>query len=260
MKYGVVSLFPEWVEQVGQFGVLQRALERGKISIEGFNPRDHAVDNHRTVDDRPFGGGPGMLMQIDTTRAALAQAKAALPQAPVVYLSPQGRELDQRLVGELARLPEIILLAGRYEGIDERLVAEQVDFEVSLGDYVLSGGELGAMVLIDAVSRLIPGVLGDQASAEQDSFSNLWLDCPHYTRPVDYHGETVPEVLRSGHHGRIEQWRLRQGIERSWDRRPDLFERRTLSQTELSIVNEHLSTLEKASTTRDGKDDEKPDH
>ena len=195
MKYGVVSLFPEWVEQVGQFGVLQQRSS-GKISIEGFNPRDHAVDNHRTVDDRPFGGGPGMLMQIDTARAALAQAKAALPQAPVVYLSPQGRKLDQRLVGELARLPELILLAGRYEGIDERLVAEQVDFEVSLGDYVLSGGELGAMVLIDAVSRLIPGVLGGQASAEQDSFSNLWLDCPHYTRPVDYHGETVPEVLR----------------------------------------------------------------
>jgi len=199
-------------------------------------------------------------MQVSTTQAALAAARQALPQAPVVYLSPQGRQLDQPLVQELARMPQLILLAGRYEGVDERLVAQQVDLEVSLGDYVLSGGELGAMVLIDAVSRMIPGVLGDQASAEQDSFANHWLDCPHYTRPVDYQGHQVPAVLRSGHHGRIEEWRLRQSIDRSWDRRPDLFERKTLSTTELSMVNEHLSTLEKASTTRDGKDDEKPDY
>ena len=201
-----------------------------------------------------------MLMQLSTTQAALDAARQALPQAPVVYLSPQGRQLDQPLVQELARMPQLILLAGRYEGVDERLVAQQVDLEVSLGDYVLSGGELGAMVLIDAVSRMIPGVLGDQASAEQDSFANHWLDCPHYTRPVDYQGHQVPAVLRSGHHGRIEEWRLRQSIDRSWDRRPDLFERKTLSTTELSMVNEHLSTLEKASTTRDGKDDEKPDY
>ena len=190
----------------------------------------------------------------------MCSGRAALPQAPVVYLSPQGRQLDQALVTEMARLPQMILLAGRYEGVDERLVAEQVDYEVSLGDYVLSGGELGAMVVIDAVSRMIPGVLGDQASAEQDSFANHWLDCPHYTRPVDYHGEQVPAVLRSGHHGRIEEWRLRQSIERSWNRRPDLFERKTLSTAELSMVNEYISTLEKARTTRDGKDDEKPDY
>jgi len=260
MQFGVVTLFPDWVEQVTSVGVLQRASEAGTISVTGFNPRDHATDNHRTVDDRPFGGGPGMLMQLSTTQAALDAARQALPQAPVVYLSPQGRQLDQPLVQELARMPQLILLAGRYEGVDERLVAQQVDLEVSLGDYVLSGGELGAMVLIDAVSRMIPGVLGDQASAEQDSFANHWLDCPHYTRPVDYQGHQVPAVLRSGHHGRIEEWRLRQSIDRSWDRRPDLFERKTLSTTELSMVNEHLSTLEKASTTRDGKDDEKPDY
>ncbi len=260
MQFAVVTLFPEWVEQLTSVGVLQKAAERELISVQGFNPRDHAVNTHRTVDDRPFGGGPGMLMQVSTTQAAIEQARQALPKAPVVYLSPQGRKLDQQLVCEFARMPQMILLAGRYEGVDERLVAEQVDFEVSLGDYVLSGGELGAMVVIDAVSRMIPGVLGDQASAEQDSFANHWLDCPHYTRPVEYHGKTVPEVLRSGHHGRIEEWRLRQSIERSWDRRPDLFERKTLSTTELSMVNEYISTLEKARTTRDGKDDEKPDY
>ena len=260
MRFGVVTLFPEWVEQLTSVGVLERASQNGLISVTGFNPRDHATDNHRSVDDRPFGGGPGMFMQVDTTEAAIIKARDALPNAPVVYLSPQGRALNQPLVQELARLPELILLAGRYEGIDERLVDEHVDLEVSLGDYVLSGGELGAMVLIDAVSRMVPGVLGDQASAEQDSFAAHWLDCPHFTRPVDYRGNTVPEVLRSGHHGRIEAWRLQQSLERSWDRRPDLFERKRLTTTELSMINEHLSTLEKASTTRDGKNDEEPDY
>lgn len=184
--------------------MLQRAAENQLISLQGFNPRKFATDAHRSVDDRPFGGGPGMLMQISTTEAAIEEAKAALPAAPVVYLSPQGRRFDQAMAKELSRLPELILVAGRYEGIDERLVARHVDLELSLGDYVLSGGELGAMVVVDAVSRLVPGVLGDNTSAQQDSFAQHWLDCPHYTKPVDYLGEVVPEVLRSGHHGKIE--------------------------------------------------------
>ena len=260
MKFGVVSLFPEWVEQLTQVGVLQRASEKGLIHLQGFDPRKHATDVHRSVDDRPFGGGPGMLMQVSTTERAILDAKAALPNAPVCYLSPQGKRFDQATAGELARLPELILVAGRYEGIDERLVSEHVDFELSLGDYVLSGGELGAMVIIDAISRLVPGVLGDNASAEQDSFAQHWLDCPHYTKPVEYAGNTVPDVLRSGHHGKISAWRAQQGLRRSWDRRVDLFERKRLSKDELSIINEYLSTLEKASTNRDGKDDEESDY
>lgn len=260
MKFGVVSLFPEWVEQASQLGVLGRAQQNELFSVTCFNPRDWATDNHRSVDDRPFGGGPGMLMKHATTQAAMDAAKAALPQAKVVYLSPQGRHLNQGLVEDLARLPELILLAGRYEGVDERLIASQVDLEISLGDFVLTGGELGAAVIIDAVARQIPGVLGDQASAAQDSFAEHWLDSPHFTKPVEVDGKKVPEVLRGGHHGMIDDWRSRQAIQRSWERRVDLFERKALSTDEQSKLDEHLSTLEKARTNKDGNDDEKSDY
>ena len=260
MKFGVVSLFPEWVEQASRLGVLGRAQDNQLFDVRCFNPRDWATDNHRSVDDRPFGGGPGMLMKHSTTQQALKAAREALPQAKVIYLSPQGERLNQALVEDLARLPELILLAGRYEGVDERLVDAEVDLEISLGDFVLTGGELGAAVVIDAVARQIPGVLGDQASAVQDSFAGHWLDSPHFTKPVEVDGNTVPAVLRGGNHKLINDWRSQQAIQRSWERRVDLFERKALSTDEQSKLDEHLRTLEKARHNKDGNDDEKSDY
>jgi tRNA (guanine37-N1)-methyltransferase len=234
MRVDVVSLFPEFVAQCAGFGVVGRAQERGLLSMQGWNPRDYADGNYRRVDDRPFGGGPGMVMLIDPLRAAIAAARAADPApARVIYLSPQGRPLTQARVRGLAAEPRIILLCGRYEGVDERLLAAEVDEELSIGDYVLSGGELAAAVVVDAVARLQDGALNDADSAVQDSFEgDGLLDCPHYTRPVEHALGTVPEVLLSGNHAEIARWRRRQALLRTRARRPDLLAAAGLSAEE----------------------------
>ncbi len=239
MRFDVVSLFPEMIQESMQYGVTGRALERGLVELHTWNPRDYSDNRHRTVDDRPYGGGPGMVMLAKPLSSAIAEAKAAaLPDTPVMYLSPQGRRFDQNAARELAQRPSVILVAGRYEGVDERFIDAEVDEEWSIGDFVLSGGELGALVLIDAVMRLLPGVLGDAQSAEQDSFMDGLLDCPHYTRPVEYEGVVVPEVLRSGNHERIRRWRLQQALGRTWLRRPDLLVERELSKEEAVLLEE----------------------
>ncbi len=234
MRVDVVSLFPEFVALVAGFGVVGRAQERGLLSIHGWNPRDHAEGNYRRVDDRPFGGGPGMVMMIDPLRAALAAARQADPApARVVYLSPQGVPLTQPKVRELAARERLILLCGRYEGVDERLLAAEVDEEISIGDYVLSGGELAAAVVIDAVARLQDGALNDAESAEQDSFEgDGLLDCPHYTRPVEHAFGAVPDVLLSGNHAEIARWRRRQSLLRTRQRRPELLDGADLSEAD----------------------------
>jgi tRNA (guanine-N1)-methyltransferase len=238
MKWGVVTLFPDMVESALSHGVIGRGLRDGLLELATFNPRDHATDVHQSVDDRPYGGGPGMLMQVETLRAAIAEAKQQLPSAPVVYLSPQGEPLKQSLVTELASGPELILIAGRYEGIDERVIALDVDREISLGDFVLSGGEPAAIAVLDAVGRLVPGVLGSHESANQDSFSAGLLDHPHYTRPERIDGHEVPEVLLSGHHERIAQWRRKQALGRTWQRRPDLLAQLELSSDDKALLEE----------------------
>ncbi len=223
MWIGVISLFPEMFRAITEHGVTGRAVKSGLLQIGCWNPRDFTHDKHRTVDDRPYGGGPGMLMMVQPLRDAIHAAKqAAGDGAKVIYLSPQGRKLTQAGVTELATNQKLILVAGRYEGIDERVIQTEVDEEWSIGDYVLSGGELPAMTLIDAVSRLVPGVLGDQASAEQDSFTDGLLDHPHYTRPELLDGLAVPEALTSGNHEVIRRWRLKQSLGRTWQRRPEL--------------------------------------
>ncbi|MDH5833955.1 tRNA (guanosine(37)-N1)-methyltransferase TrmD [Luteimonas kalidii] len=234
MRVDIISLFPEFVAQCAAFGVVGRAQERGLLSIHGWNPRDFAEGNYRRVDDRPFGGGPGMVMLIDPLRAAIDAARTADPApARVVYLSPQGRALNQARVRALAGQSRIILLCGRYEGVDERLLAAEVDEELSIGDYVLSGGELAAAVVVDAVARLQDGVLNDADSAVQDSFEgDGLLDCPHYTRPVEHSLGTVPEVLLSGNHAEIARWRRRQALLRTRERRPDLLAAAGLSAEE----------------------------
>ena len=239
MRFDIVSLFPEFVAQLAGHGVVGRAGERGLLSIHGWNPRDHAEGNYRRVDDRPFGGGPGMVMLIDPLRAALDAARAADPApARVVYLSPQGRRLDQRKVRELAALPRLVLLCGRYEGVDERLLQAEVDEELSIGDYVLSGGELAAAVLVDAVARLLDGALNDADSATQDSFEgDGLLDCPHYTRPVEHALGTVPDVLLSGNHAEIARWRRQQSLGRTWLRRPDLLDEAALSKADRALLD-----------------------
>ncbi len=231
----VITLFPELIQQATAFGVLGRAIKQQQLNLQCFNPRDYTEDKHRTVDDRPYGGGPGMLMKVQPLAKAImaAKEKAASEQrnAKVVYLSPQGRQLNQQLVVETAALAEmqattqatdLILIAGRYEGIDERLIESLIDEEWSVGDYVLSGGEFAALVVVDAITRLLPGVLGDDESAIQDSFMQGLLDCPHYTRPEVVDGQPVPAVLLSGDHKAIRRWRLKQSLGRTWLRRPDL--------------------------------------
>lgn len=241
MQIAVVSLFPEFVEQVGQFGVVGRARERDLLSLHLENPRDFADDVHRTVDDRPYGGGPGMVLKYEPAAKAIHAAKGHLPvDCPVVCLSPQGRTFDQAAAKRLAALPGMILLAGRYEGIDERLVDLEVDEELSLGDFVLSGGEIAAMAVIDAVARLLPGVLGDDESAAQDSFMDGLLDHPHYTRPESVEGRDVPAVLLSGDHARIARWREKQALGRSYLRRPDLVEKLDLSDEQKALLDEFL--------------------
>lgn len=237
MRFEVVTLFPELVTAVAGHGIPRRAAEAGLIGLQCWNPRDYTEDRHRTVDDRPYGGGPGMVMKVDPLRRAIEAAReAAGPQAKVIYLSPQGRRLDQAAIRRFADEAALVLIAGRYEGIDERVIELEVDEEWSIGDYVLSGGELGAMVVIDAVTRLLPGALGDEDSAQQDSFMDGLLDCPHYTRPEVVEGKTVPEVLLSGHHGDIERWRRQQSLGRTWLRRPDLLEGRDLGDEDRKLL------------------------
>ncbi|HDZ8911953.1 TPA: tRNA (guanosine(37)-N1)-methyltransferase TrmD [Aeromonas hydrophila] len=241
MWIGVISLFPEMFRAITEHGVTGRAVKSGLLQIECWNPRDFTHDKHRTVDDRPYGGGPGMLMMVQPLRDAIHAAKqAAGDGAKVIYLSPQGRKLTQAGVTELATNQELILVAGRYEGIDERVIQTEVDEEWSIGDYVLSGGELPAMTLIDAVSRLVPGVLGDQASAEQDSFTDGLLDHPHYTRPELLDGLAVPEALTSGNHEVIRRWRLKQSLGRTWQRRPELINNLALTDEQESLLAEYV--------------------
>ncbi|HAT2712549.1 TPA: tRNA (guanosine(37)-N1)-methyltransferase TrmD [Aeromonas hydrophila] len=241
MWIGVISLFPEMFRAITEHGVTGRAVKSGLLQIGCWNPRDFTHDKHRTVDDRPYGGGPGMLMMVQPLRDAIHAAKQAAGYgAKVIYLSPQGRKLTQAGVTELATNQKLILVAGRYEGIDERVIQTEVDEEWSIGDYVLSGGELPAMTLIDAVSRLVPGVLGDQASAEQDSFTDGLLDHPHYTRPELLDGLAVPEALTSGNHEVIRRWRLKQSLGRTWQRRPELINNLALTDEQESLLAEYV--------------------
>lgn len=247
MRVDVLSLFPEMFAAIGEYGITSRAVRQGLLQLHCWNPRDYTEDRHHTVDDRPFGGGPGMVMKIKPLELALASAKSAAGGvAKVIYLSPQGRRLDQAAVRELASEECLILIAGRYEGIDERFIEAHVDEEWSIGDYVLSGGELPAMVLMDAVIRLLPGVLNHAQSAEQDSFVDGLLDCPHYTRPEEYQGVRVPDVLLSGDHARIARWRLKQSLGRTASRRPDLLAARPLSKQESRLLAEYQQEQDSA--------------
>ncbi|MFZ1318167.1 MAG: tRNA (guanosine(37)-N1)-methyltransferase TrmD [Candidatus Nitrotoga sp.] len=245
MHFDVITLFPEMFDAITQYGVTRRAAEQGKLVLRTWNPREFTIDKHRSVDDRPYGGGPGMLMLAEPLAQAIATAKQSQAQTGVVkscviHLSPQGRQLTHEVVKELLdRNDGLILLASRYEGVDERLIRQQVDEELSIGDYVLSGGELAAMVLIDSLVRHLPGVLGDAESAQQDSFVAGLLDCPHYTRPEIFKGEGIPEVLLSGHHAEIEKWRLKQALGRTWQRRPDLLAQRQLTKQEARLLAEY---------------------
>lgn len=256
MRVDVISLFPEFLAQSAALGVVGRAQERGLLELHGWNPRDYAEGNYRRVDDRPFGGGPGMVMLIEPLRAALAAARAADPQpAPLIYLSPQGRALTQAKVRELAALPRMILLCGRYEGVDERFLAHEVDEEISIGDYVLSGGELGAAVIIDAVTRLQDGALNDAESAVQDSFEgDGLLDCPHYSQPSSHMLGDVPDVLRSGNHAAIARWRRQQSLIRTALRRPDLLDEAALGKTDRKLLAEARAALA-ATSPATGVDD-----
>lgn len=245
MRFDVVTLFPEMFDAITKFGVTRKAVELGKFELQAWNPRDFTTDNYRTIDDRPYGGGPGMVMLAEPLEKAISAAKAAqaasgVKKSRVIHLSPQGRQLTHEIAMELlARDEGLILLASRYEGVDERLLRQQVDEELSIGDYVLSGGELAAMVVMDALIRQIPGVLGDDASAQQDSFVQGLLDCPHYTRPEIYNGEAVPEVLMSGHHAEIEKWRLKQSLGRTAERRPELLATRQLTKQEARLLAQY---------------------
>ncbi len=241
MWFGVVTLFPEMFEAITGYGITGRAVRNGLIKLECWNPRGFTLDKHRTVDDRPYGGGPGMLMKVQPLRDAIHAAKAAAGEgAKVIYLSPQGRRLDHDGVRELATREKLILVAGRYEGIDERLIESEIDEEWSLGDFVLSGGELPAMTMIDAVSRLVPGVLGHQDSAAEDSFCEGLLDCPHYTRPEQFDGMQVPEVLLSGNHEQIRRWRLKQQLGRTNDRRPELLQKLELTREQQALLTDYI--------------------
>lgn len=240
MWIGVVSLFPEMFKAITDFGVTARAVKNQLLQVQCWNPRDFTQDKHKTVDDRPYGGGPGMLMLIQPLKDAIqaAKAQANTNEVKVIYLSPQGRKLDQAGVKMLAENQNLILVCGRYEGIDERFIATEIDEEWSIGDYVLTGGELPAMVLIDTISRFIPGVLGKSASAEEDSFEQGLLDCPHYTRPEVFNGLMVPPVLMSGNHEEIRKWRLKQSLKRTWQRRPELLEGLALTDEQRLLLIE----------------------
>ncbi len=247
MRIELVTLFPEMFDAIIDYGVTGRAVDRGLLNLGFNNPRDHAKDRHRTVDDRPYGGGPGMLMKVEPLKDAIQVARERLPgDAKVIYMSPQGRVLDQAGVIELSQCDNLIVISGRYEGVDERLIQSQVDEEWSVGDYVLSGGELAAMVMIDSVARLLPGVLGHQESALQDSFYQGLLDCPHYTRPEKMDEGDVPAVLLSGDHQAIARWRHQQALGRTWLRRPDLLEGQSLSREQQGLLQDFLQENEQS--------------
>jgi tRNA (guanine37-N1)-methyltransferase len=244
LQFGLVTLFPEMFDAFSKHGVSGRAVKSGLISVDCWNPRDFTHDKHRTVDDRPFGGGPGMLMKVQPLRDAIHAAKAASEKpSKVIYMSPQGRKLDQQGAKELVSNERLIFVCGRYEGIDERLIETEIDEEWSLGDFVLSGGELAAMTFMDTISRLVPGVLGHEMSSVEDSFFDGLLDCPHYTRPEILEDLGVPDVLLSGHHENIRRWRAKQAIGRTWLRRPDLLEGRQLTKEQLTLLSEFKSEL-----------------
>lgn len=243
MKFAAVTLFPEMFEAITSFGISRRAFDNGIATLCAINPRDFAANAYKTIDDRPFGGGPGMVMMpeplekaIDAACAAVSDGAQGNAAIKVVYLSPQGRPLTDALVRELGALDSLVFVCGRYEGIDERVIQRKVDLEVSIRDFVVSGGELPAMILMDAVVRYLPGVLNDAQSAEEDSFATGLLDCPHYTRPEHYEGASVPEVLLSGNHERIRVWRLSESLKRTRDRRPDLLEGRAFSKEEMQLL------------------------
>ncbi len=233
------------VKSAAGYGVTGKALERGIVELYVWNPRDFTVDRHKTVDDRPYGGGPGMVMKYQPIHDALATAKTASSEAAkVIYLSPQGKPITQALLAEASRLPRLIMVAGRYEGIDERFVEQDCDEEWSIGDYVLSGGELGALVVIDAITRLLPGALGDEDSAQQDSHVDGLLDYPHYTRPELVNGASVPDVLLSGNHAEINRWRIKQALGKTWQKRPDLLKRKQLTEEQKKLLNEFINQTE----------------
>ena len=245
MRINVVTLFPQMFQALTDYGITGRAIQRGLVELQTWNPRDYAGDVHRTVDDRPYGGGPGMVMMVEPLREAIRDARASAGKGSrVIYLSPQGRKLSQRGLQELANREEIVLVCGRYEGVDERIISAEVDEEWSIGDYVLSGGELAAMVVIDGMTRLIPNALGHEDSAEQDSFVKGLLDHPHYTRPEDVDGMPVPDVLLSGDHKAIERWRNKQALGRTWLRRPDLLESLELDDEQQVLLTEFIREFE----------------
>jgi tRNA (guanine37-N1)-methyltransferase len=245
VRIDVVTLFPEMIRAHTGYGIQGRALARGLVELVTWNPRDYTLDRHGSVDDKPYGGGPGMVMQVQPLRAALQAAKSAGPDAPVIYLSPQGGRFTQDTARRLAGRERLILLAGRYEGIDERFIDMEVDEEISIGDYVLSGGELPVLVVMDAVTRLLPGALGDADSALEDSFMDGLLDYPHYTRPEQIGNRQVPQVLLSGNHAAIDRWRRKQALGRTRLRRPDLLEALALDDDDRALLNEFLEEYDK---------------
>lgn len=241
-RIDVITIFPEWFDSLREIGVTGRALAAGRVELKTWNPREFTSDRHRTVDDRPYGGGPGMVMRPEPLAAAIEAVQGDGGNdsgTPVSALSPQGKRLDQAAVEALSRRQRLILVCGRYEGIDERVLDELVDEEWSLGDYVLSGGELGAAVVIDAVVRLLPEVLGHERSAAEDSFVDGLLDCPHYTRPEEWRGREVPEVLKSGDHAAVDRWRRKQALGRTWERRPDLLQRLALDESDQKLLDDY---------------------
>ncbi len=246
MRIDVITLFPELVNSVVEHGVVSRAAKQGLLKLSCWNPRDYTTDRHRTVDDRPYGGGPGMLMKVEPLLACIEAVRQQSPGAKLVYLSPQGRLLKQADMNR-ATQQDLILLCGRYEGIDERIIEQQVDEEWSIGDYVLSGGELAAMVCIDAITRQIPGALGHSDSAQQDSFSDGLLDCPHYTRPEQIGGMKVPAVLLEGHHQKIQDWRDKQALGKTWRQRPDLLQQKELDERQKALLKEFIAESEQDS-------------
>lgn len=239
-RYAIISLFPEFAESVARYGVVRRGVEAGLIEVRGINPRDYASDRHRRVDDKAYGGGPGMVMQAEPLAAAIADGRRAA-DGPVVMLSPQGERMTQGWAERLAAAPGLVLVCGRYEGVDERVLASEIDIELSLGDFVLSGGELAAMAVVDAVVRLLPGVLGDAESSAQDSFSNGLLDHPHYTRPEQWRGESVPAVLMSGDHAAIARWRLQRALGHTWLKRPEMLDELELDEESTALLREFIA-------------------